>query len=226
MTATNSLIEQLAARAQVVRPLASPLKRTLTWAALAFVLITIVAMSFGLRPGIWNTLRQPAQGLEWVGSVLTGLCAAYAAFQISVPGRSPSWAWLPVFPLVLWLSGLGIGCLQDFAGQGAAAFAFEAASGDCARAITAMSFPLGLIMLVMVRHAGVVRPAPTAMLAVLGAAALSSAGVSLFHAGENSLMVLLWHVGAVLVLSLACLLLGEKLFSWIGHAPSEPAKYP
>jgi hypothetical protein len=31
-------------------------------------------------------------------------------------------------------------------------------------------------------------------------------------------MVLLWHVGAVVVLSLACLLLGRPLFSWIGYA--------
>ena len=66
----------------------------------------------------------------------------------------------------------------------------------------AMSFPLGLVMVVMVRHAG----------------------VSLFHGGENSLMVLLWHGGAVLLLSLACLLAGGKLFSWIGHASNNGAK--
>ncbi len=223
MTDTNALIERLAGRAQAVRPLASPFKRTLVWAALAFVVIASVAASFGLRAGLWNALSQPAQGAEWLGSVLTGLFAAYAAFQISVPGRSPSWAWLPVLPMTLWLSGLGMGCIQDFAAQGAAAFAFETETGECARAIAAMSFPLGLVMLVMVRHAGVVRPAPTAMLAMLAAAALSSAGVSLFHAGESSLMVLLWHFGAVLALSFACLLLGEKMFSWIGRASSEPS---
>jgi len=82
-----------------------------------------------------------------------------------------------------------------------------------------MSLPLGLVMVLMVRHAGVVRPAPTAMLAALSAAALSSAGVSLFHNGETSLMSLLWHGGVVALLSLASLAAGERLFAWIGYAP-------
>jgi len=64
-----------------------------------------------------------------------------------------------------------------------------------------------------------VRPAPTAMLAALSAAALSSAGVSLFHNGETSLMSLLWHGGAVAILSLASLGMGQRLFAWIGYAP-------
>ena len=80
------------------------------------------------------------------------------------------------------------------------------------------SVPLGLLMQVMVRHAGVVRPAPTAMLVALSAAALSAAGVGLYHGGETALMVLLWHLGAVVVLSLLCLLFGRPLFAWIGYA--------
>ena len=60
--------------------------------------------------------------------------------------------------------------------------------------------------------------APTAMLVALSAAALSAAGVSLYHGGETALMVLLWHLGAVVVLSLLCLLFGRPLFAWIGYA--------
>jgi hypothetical protein len=119
---------------------------------------------------------------------------------------------------VLWLGGIGLGCLRDFAQQGAAAFAFEGASWECAGAITLTSVPLGLMLLLMVRHAGVVRPGPTAMLTALSAAALSAAGVSLIHQGENALMVLLWHAGAVLVLSSTSWLFGRQLFSWIGYA--------
>ena len=74
------------------------------------------------------------------------------------------------------------------------------------------------------RHAGIVRPGATAMLAALAAAALSAAGVSLFHSGENSLMVLLWHVGAVALLSLASLAFGARLFAWIGYAPRSPGR--
>jgi hypothetical protein len=224
MSDTRALIDRLAAVAAPVRPIASPGRRTLQWALGATILVTITAASFGLRRDLGAAMSEPAQALEWIGSVLTGLCAAYAAFQVSVPGRSPSWAWLPALPAALWMSGIGWGCLADFATQGMAAFALQTHSGDCARAIVAMSLPLTVFMLLMVRHAGVVRPGATAMLAALAAAAVSAAGVSLFHSGENSLMLLLWHVGAVALLSVLSLALGRRLFGWIGYTPGPGAR--
>jgi hypothetical protein len=216
MTDLDSLIDQLAKRARPVRPIATPLQRTLGWSRAALALVAVLAASMGLRPGLATHMAQAPVLLEWLASVLTGLLAAYAVFQISVPGRSLSWAWLPALPFAVWLASIGWGCARDFASLGMAAFAFESHSGECARAIAAISVPLGVTLLVMVRHAGAVKPGPTAMLAALSAAALASAGVSLVHAGETSLMVLLWHVGAVAVLSLACLLSGQRLFAWLG----------
>jgi hypothetical protein len=215
---TNNLIEQLASQARPVRPLASPMRRTLLWVAVAAVLIALITSVYGFRSGLAAELSAAPSLIEWVASVLTGLLAAYAVFQISVPGHSRSWAWLPLPALLLWLSGLGWGCMRDYAQLGGDAFLIGMASSECAVAITLTSIPLGLVLLLMVRHAGVVRPTTTAMLAALSAAALSAAGVSLYHSGESALMVLLWHVGAVVVLSLLCLLLGRPLFSWIGHA--------
>lgn len=217
MTDIGNLIEQLASRAAPVRRIASPARRTATWAGLAVVLIALLAAALGLRSGLAQSFAHGPTLVEWAASVLTGFLAVYAVFQISVPGRSPSWAWLPLPPLLLWLSGLGWGCAREYAAAGPEAFLFELASADCAMAITFTSVPLGLVLLLMVRHAGVVRPAPTAMLAALGSAAFSSAGVSLYHSSESALMVLVWHVGAVALLSLACLLVGRPLFSWIGH---------
>jgi hypothetical protein len=216
MNDTDSLIDQLARRAKPVRPLASPLLRTLAWAVAATALVAMVAASMGMHPGLSTQMAQTPKLVEWIASILTALMAAYAVFQISVPGRSPSWAWLPALPLAVWLASIGWGCLADFKALGWAAFAWQSHSGECARAITAISLPLGITLLVMVRHAGVVKPAPTAMLAALGAAAMASAGVSLVHQGETSLMSLLWHVGVVALLSLASLALGKRLFGWIG----------
>ncbi len=218
MYQAQSLIDQLAARATPVRALASPLQRTLLWSGSAFVLIAVVALSYGVRPGLLADLSSAPHAMAWIASILTGVLAAYATFQVSVPGRSLSWAWLPVLPLLFWLSGLCWGCLQEFSNMGSAAFAYQAGSWQCARTITAISLPLGFVLLMMVRHAGVVRPGPTALLAALSAAALSAAGVTLFHPGENMLMVLLWHVGAVALLSLGCWIFGGRLFAWIGHA--------
>ncbi len=215
MTDTRNFIDQLTSRAQPVRRLASPLRRTLLWALLAAAVIAVVVANYGLRPGF---AASAPKAIEWVGSVLTALLAAYAVFQISVPGRSPSWAWLPLPAMGLWLSGLGWGCAREFLQSGSVALAFESASWECAQAITLISLPLGAILLLMVRHAGVVRPAPTAMLAALSAAAMAAAGVSLFHEGESALMVLVWHLGAVAVLSLLCWVFGRSLFAWIGHA--------
>ena len=222
MTDTDRLIEQLAGRAAPVAPIASPLKRTLAWTLAASVLIGIASMTWGTREHVLRTLSDPGEAIEWFASVLTGVCAAYAAFQVSVPGRSGSWAWLPLLPLALWLGGIGVGCLEDFARLGAAAFAFQSHSGECARAIVLMSVPLVLVMAVLVRHAGVIRPGPTLMLAALSAAALSSAGVSLFHNGETSLMSLVWHGGMVLALCVASWLGGAQVFGWLGHARRSP----
>ncbi len=218
MTDTHHLIAQLSARAMPVKRIGSPLRRTALWALLAAVIVACVVLVHGARPDWMQALRVPHAALEWCASVITGLLAAYAVFQISVPGRSPSWAWLPLPAAALWLSGIGLGCLRDFARIGSAAFVFEASSRECAWAIALTSLPLMMMLIVMVRHAGVVRPVPTAVLAALSAAALSAAGVSLIHPGENSLMVLLWHVGAVIALSAMSWLLGRQMFAWIGYA--------
>lgn len=215
MTDTDSLIEQLSRRAEPVRPLASPLRRTLAWLAIAVAVNALVVVSMGFELRWAEQFASMPQLVEWSASLLTGVLAAYAVFQISVPGRSPSWAWLPVLPLAVWLLGLGWGCVHELSHSGMAALSYQA-HDDCARAIAAISVPLALAMFVMVRHAGVLRPAPTAMLAALSAAALSSAGVSLVHQGESSLMTLLWHFGAVALLSLVSLAAGRRLFAWLG----------
>jgi hypothetical protein len=219
MTDTSQLIERLAKGVQPVRPLASPLRRTLAWIVAAAVLIAIASATWGTHEHVMRTLTDPGDAIEWFGSVLTGVFAAYAAFQVSVPGRSGSWAWLPVLPLGLWLLGIGVGCLEDFVELREGAFALQMHSGECARAILLMSLPLVLVMAVLVRHAGIVRPGPTLMLAALSSAALSSAGVSLFHNGETSLMSLVWHGGIVAALALACWAGGDRVFAWIGYAP-------
>ena len=218
MTDTNKLIDQLAARALPVKRLASPMQRTLLWVAMAAAIILVIVESHGARSGWLHTLSVPSEAIEWISSVLTGITAAYALFQISVPGRSRSWMWLPLPFAMLWLTGIGLGCLRDVAHMGGAAFAFEGASSECAMAITVASLPLGLVLLLMVRHAGVVCPGRAAMLAVLSAAALSSAGVSMFHHGETALMTLLWHAGAVVLLSAASWLFSRQIFGWIGYA--------
>ncbi|MGO1003959.1 NrsF family protein [Lysobacter sp. CA196] len=218
MNDTERLIEQLADRSGPVKRLSSPLRRTLSWLLMAVPVMLVIVAAHGPRVDWWRTMAVPSIAVEWMASLLTGILAAYAAFQVSVPGRSTSWAWLPLPAALLWLAGLGMGCMGDFLGRGFAAFTFQLHAFECAWAIALTSLPLGFVLLWMVRHAGVVRPAPTAILAALSAAALSAATVSLIHEGETALMVLLWHVGMVIALSMLSWWFSGRFFSWIGYA--------
>ena len=213
MTSTEKFIEQLAARAKPVRPLAPAWVRACTWLLVAAAVIALATSLFGMRPHLLTLMLRPAAGMEWIGSLLTGVLAAFAVFQLSVPGRDARWAWLPVPALLLWAGGIGMGCLGELLrGQ----FGYDPRALQCARDVALVSLPIAVVMLVMVRHAALARPRSTALLGALAAAALSSAGVGLFHAGETAAMGLLGHLLAVLVLSALAGVASRGLFRAVG----------
>jgi hypothetical protein len=74
-----------------------------------------------------------------------------------------------------------------------------------------MGIPLTLVMLVMIRHAGPIRPLQSMVCAGLGAAALSGTGLSLFHGLNASWLVLIWHGSAVLAILAISVLGGMTL---------------
>ena len=188
---TDRLIEQLALEVVPVRPLASPMQRTVGWLAASMAVVAVLAVLLGWRGGM------PADMDAIVNSALGHL------------------AWLALPPALAWFAGMGWGCLAE-ARAGTLAFGLE--SWHCALMITVVSTPMLLVMLLLVRHAGVLRPVPTAALAVLSAAGLSSAAVSLVHGQESAALTLLWHGGAVLLLCALAALSGRPLLGWIGYA--------
>jgi hypothetical protein len=213
MTSTEKFIEQLAVRARPVRPLAPAWVRATRWLLLSVVVIALATSLLGVRPRLLDALLQPASGMEWVGSLLTGVLAAFAAFQLSVPGRDARWAWLPLPALLLWSGGVGMGCLGALLRGD---FGYDPRALLCAREVALVSLPIAVAMLVMVRHAALARPRATALTGALAAAALSSAGVSLFHVGETAAMSLLGHLVAVLLISGLCALASRALFRAVG----------
>jgi hypothetical protein len=203
---TERLIEQLALEAVPVRPLASPVQRTLGWLAASMAVVAVLAVLAGWRGGMPEDMAVPGGGLAWWGSLLTGIVAAHAVFQVSV---------LALLPALAWFGGMGWGCLAE---ARAGTLAFGPESWHCGLMITLVSTPMLLVMLLLVRHAGVLRPMPTAALAVLSAAGLSSAAVSLVHGQESAALTLAWHGGAVLLLCALTWLSGRPLLAWIGYA--------
>ena len=211
MRTTDELIGRLVADAGPVERLRPPLRRAALWLCGAIAMVGTIALSHGLRPDLLDQLSRPVMALEWAAAVLTGCLAAMATFLVSLPGR---WLLLPVPGLALWLGTLCAGCLAEWFAGG-----IEVAirpSWTCVQAIVTTSLPLGLTLLVCVRHAGLVRPGTTALMGGLAVASLASAGLSLFHHVDTALMILVWHGAAVALVFCLSWGLSERLFAWIG----------
>ena len=80
-----------------------------------------------------------------------------------------------------------------------------------------MGVPLTVLMLVILRYAGPVRPLATMLLAALGMSGLSAAGLAFFHPVHTAWLGLVWH-GAALAIVLASGALGSALLRML-YAP-------
>src|SRR6266404_4179318 len=95
---TNSydrLIQALGADLTPVRRLAPPGVRTLIWltivGAIALALATVSDVGAMSR----RLMSAPDMWLAAIGSLVTAVLAAVAAFQLSLPDRKPAWALVP-----------------------------------------------------------------------------------------------------------------------------------
>ncbi|MBR0651813.1 DUF1109 domain-containing protein [Roseomonas terrae] len=206
---TDELIGRLATELQPVRRLSSPGRRAALWLGFAALVIGAFTIAVGPRHDLMDYLSDPHEAMQLAFMVATGVLSAVAAFQLALPDRSGHWVLLPLPAALLWGGSLGMGCMAEVARLGPEALAFGTA-WSCFRFIVLMGVPLAASMVWMLRHAGPVRPVPVAVLGGLAGAALSSAGLSLFHHLEAALMVLFWHGGGTLLVVLGFLLAGRR----------------
>jgi hypothetical protein len=217
IVSTPDLIRSLADQLAPVTPLRPPWLRSLIWLAMAAAVVAIVAVYHGLRPDLATKLRDPAFLVQVAAALMTGLTAAVAAFHLSLPDRSDAWLYLPLPSLGLWLSGIGYGCLTNWialTGTGST----PGESGRCLATIVLTSLPLSLLMLIMLRHAGPIRPVTTAGLGGLAVAAFAASALSLLHGVDASLEVLIWNFGTVALFVPLGGVAGCRLFSFVGLA--------
>lgn len=206
---TDELVGRLAAGLRPVRRLPPPGRRAALWIGFAALVIGACVAIVGPRHDLMERMSRPYEVAQFTFALATGVLAAIAAFQLSLPDRPARWALLPLPTAILWGGGLGMGCMADMARMGPEALAIGTSWG-CFRFIVLMGVPLAATIVWMLRHAGPVRPVPVAVLGGLAGAALSAAGLSLFHHLEAALMVLLWHGGSTLLVVLAFLLAGRR----------------
>jgi len=188
----DSLVDSLAGALRPVRRLPAPSLRALTWCAAAFGL-GLALMPFADLDGLRTRMAVPDLRYAALGAVLTALTAALAAFQTSVPGRSPAWALLPLGPAALWIGASGLGCLRDWAVPGTGA----PEGGGCFVFLLTVSVPLSLGLVLMLRRACPLRPNLTAALAGLSAAAAAAALLVPFHPHDATATDLALHLVVV-----------------------------
>ena len=192
----EDMIHGLIADLKPVRRLPPPGWRALLWLALVAALaFTLAAVSD--RPAVIARLAAaPDMWLSAGGSALTMVLAAVAAFQLSLPDRSPLWALLPLPAVLLWIGASGAGCLRTWLVPGAHAAGLND-SKDCIAFILALSIPLSVLLLGMLRQGYTLRPGLTAAVAGFASAAAAATLLVFFHPYDASATDVVVHVVAV-----------------------------
>lgn len=212
---TNELIERLSTEVRPVVRLASPLRRLATWLLIALPYAALLLFLFRdhAAPGLAEAMSSPRYFVEQAAALLTALTAAYAAFVSLVPGGDRRILWLPALPLALWLASIGRGCVDDWLRLGAAGLAVRPDTG-CLVPMLLIGFIPAAAMIAMLRRGAPLMPRLSFVLGGLAVAGLDNCALQLFHAGDLTIMILVWHIGLVLVVAVLAGWLGPRLLGW------------
>jgi hypothetical protein len=183
------------------------------WLALALPPLVVVVAIHGLDVDLGAILTDRRLVIEQAATLATALSAAVAAFALTVPGADRKWLWLPAIPLAIWLATLGKGCLDDWLTYGAAGLRLRP-DFDCLLPMIAIGAIPAIAMIVMLRRGAPLYPRPSLALGTLATAAVANFGLRLFHIGDVSIMVLVWHFGYFLILVTVAGLAGPRVISW------------
>lgn len=219
MITTPELIESLTADAAAVRRLKPPLLRAGLWLLFAGLVLVLLGLVHGVRPDLEHRLQQPTFAIGVAASLLTGVLAAIAAFQISLPDRSRLWLLLPVPALTAWLSTIGYGCLTNWVDIGAEGVRLGE-TARCFATLVLTSVPVSLAMLIMVRYAAPLRPTAVTLCASVAVAAITATALSLFHDLDATIMILIWNLGTAVLLVTLAAIFGQRMFAWIAPQPA------
>ncbi|HVB17830.1 MAG TPA: DUF1109 domain-containing protein [Stellaceae bacterium] len=219
MITTPDLIDSLARGVTPVRRLRPPLVRALGWLLLAAVILSLLAISQGIRPDLSQRLQQTRFVIGIAAALLTGVCAAIAAFMLSLPDRSRLWLLLPAPALCAWLSTIGYQCLTNWVTLDPNGMRLGE-TARCFATLVLTSLPLSLALLVMLRYAAPLRPTAATLTGSLAVAAITATALSLFHDLDATVMILVWNLGTTSIMVGLAALFGRRLFSWVAPRPA------
>ena len=193
---TKDLIEMLAAEAKPARPLPAPALSAALWLGIAGLFVAAIVLFGHSRPNLIGIISDPGQAILFAGFLLTAIVSAWAAFTIGFPETDGRWGLAPTPAIALCLLGAGIGCYADWLRLGPEGLRLGT-SFSCLAWIAAVSLPIDALMLVLLRHAAVIRPRLALILGMMAAASLSAAALMLIHELNTTLMIFIWHFGAI-----------------------------
>ncbi|MBM3548006.1 MAG: DUF1109 domain-containing protein [Alphaproteobacteria bacterium] len=192
----DDLIDKLAAEGGRVRRLAPPMTRALIWLLVVAAVSALAVFAFADLPLFMSRMGDAKLKLELAGIFLTGIAAVVAAFHLSLPDRSSSWALLPLPPLALWIGSSGYSCWRHWIEYGPEGWSLGE-SADCFRMIVGASVPLGAALLLALSRARPLNPVPVTAVGGLGVAAIGALLLQFFHPFDVTFMDLGVHAVAV-----------------------------
>jgi hypothetical protein len=211
---TSDLIDALADSITPVRRLHPPFVRAALWLSLAAVVLGLLCVAHGVRVDLSMRLREPVFVVSMAGALATAVLAAMAAFKLSLPDSSRWWLLLPFPALAVWVSTIGYGCLTNWVRMDPEGIHMGEAA-RCFATLLLTSVPLSIAMLVMLRHAALLRPTVVAAIGGLAVAAMTSFTLSLIHDLDATIMILLWNLGTATLIAGLASLFGRPTLAWI-----------
>ena len=196
MDGTDGLIARLTDGLQPVKRLPAPGLRAALWLGVVALLGAAFVMRFSDMATFTRRAGDPKLALELAGTLLTGILATVAAFELSLPDRPLRWALLPVPSFLLWVGSSGYSCWRQIVVHGPEGW--KAGEGaDCFLWIVVFGVPLAISLFVLLRRAHPLAPGPVAAMAGLGVASLAAFLLQFFHPFDVTVLDLGMHLAAV-----------------------------
>jgi hypothetical protein len=211
---TSDLIDALVDAATPVQRLRPPLLRAAFWLALAAIVLGLLSVSQGVRADISMRLQQPVFVMSMIGALATAMLAATASFKLSLPDSSRWWLLLPLPALLVWVSTIGYGCLTDWVRMDPEGIRMGEAA-RCFATLLLTSVPLSIAMLIMLRHAALLRPTAVSTAGGLAIAAVTSFALSLIHDLDATVMILIWNLGVAALIAGLASRFGRPTLAWV-----------
>lgn len=212
MIKTPELIDVLATELKPVRRLGSPVFRAVCWSCVAAAVLLLLCISEGLRPDIGMRVGDTHFTVALVASGLTAICAAVAACNLVIPGRSSAWSLLPIPPLLAWIGSIGHQCLTQWVSYDGAGMGMGE-TARCFATLALISLPLWLLMFLMLRRARPLREVLPMLAGSLAVAAAAATAMDLIHPLDTSAMILLWNFGTGALIVLASALVSRRVLA-------------